>query len=234
MSFIDASGSDIEMLSDNISDINIYSDSLKKSSGGLKTFSEYDPKIPTENDSLSYKSQQTSEPVAANSSSPPSPTKGEPEPNDENTDNKFSEYENDTLAPTMNDVEGIKMTNKQVGNRTYYVYTSSHESLELVRFTIGKNEFISVNSNVMNLKDFMNITFIENIVNSEEKICELRSYNNYQVRLLCGLREIKLSNCSVKLLIRALSEISPSSVEETVYERLGNFTSSILRRVFGI
>jgi hypothetical protein len=129
------------------------------------------------------------------------------EPNANNEEN-YCKYEMDALSTLLNDFKNIVKCIKKEDNREYIVYTNQHETLELVRFKIGAHEFISVNANVMKLEDFLNISYMENIVNSDNKIKELRSYDKYQVRIHLGNREIILYNCSVKLLICALSEIN--------------------------
>ena len=97
-------------------------------------------------------------------------------------------------------IEDIHLEHGVKDGREYSRYTSGHQSLNIVRFKIGLQKFISINSNVLPFNAFGKLRQISplNTPNSS---------SSSGVVLTFASANIVLHNCNVNLCIRAFSEI---------------------------
>ena len=103
----------------------------------------------------------------------------------------FANEEKDTI-------EEIHLDHCVVNGREYNQYTSGSQFLNIVRFKIGVQKFISINSNVLPFNAFIKL----------RQISPLHAQNDVlSVILTFDTRTIVLHNCNVNLCIRAFSEL---------------------------
>jgi hypothetical protein len=109
-------------------------------------------------------------------------------------------------------IEDIHLEHGVVNGREYSRYTSGHQSLNIVRFKIGSQKFISINSNVLPFGTFGKLRRIAPL-NTPNTSSE-RDFRNHgpqydvlSVALIFDSFTITLHNCNVNLCIRAFSDI---------------------------
>jgi len=123
----------------------------------------------------------------------------------------------DTVPPNFANeekqtIEDIHLEHSVVGRREYSRYTSGHQSLNIVRFKIGSQKYISINSNVLPFSTFGKLRRIAplNTPNASGDR-DLRNhgpqYDVLSVVLIFDSFTMTLHNCNVNLCIRAFSDI---------------------------
>lgn len=123
----------------------------------------------------------------------------------------------DTVPPNFANeekqtIEDIHLEHSVVGGREYSRYTSGHQSLNIVRFKIGSQKYISINSNVLPFTTFGKLRRIAplNTPNASGDR-DLRNhgpqYDVLSVVLIFDSFTMTLHNCNVNLCIRAFSDI---------------------------
>ena len=106
----------------------------------------------------------------------------------------------DISTKVISDIEGITSVKVYKSGRIYDVYKRGTESLCMIRFKIGPNEYISINGVVIPIATFFTLTSM--------------NYKEFRPSLCIEIRfvgeKILLYNCSMSLLIRAFSEVNVS------------------------
>jgi len=169
---------------------------------------------------------------------PPVAQEEAPQPNSE-TD-KFSQFVRVDYNPFIRDIEDIKRYETTKNGRTYLKFQDEFNQLEIVKFQIAGVNYLSVNSHVMKLSDFMRINSIEF---SEDDVAKRPlSRNSADGRTVHVVfdsgQEFRFHGCSVNLFVKALSDdtlLVDSEPEDTylsvLVDSVGEFFDCFKRKL---
>jgi len=158
----------------------------------------------------------------------PDEIQNEPAPNSGNEN--FSNFVSDEFNPFITHIENIKRYQTTIDGRTYLKFQDEIYTLEIVKFKISGICYISVNSHVMRMRDFLAVNCIEYVVDTTQKLDIRNSTNNKIVNVkFTNGHEFLFQGCTTNIFVKALSdeEMIDNSDNNTFISRMAKFFKNL-------
>jgi len=129
-----------------------------------------------------------------------------PQPNS-GTD-KFSQFVSVDYNPFIRDIEDIKRFETTKNGRIYLKFQDEFNQLEIVKFKISAVNYLSINSHIIKLSDFVQIHSIEfNDDDASKRAIARNGSDRHTVHVIFeNGQEFRFQGCSVNLFVKALSD----------------------------
>jgi hypothetical protein len=125
----------------------------------------------------------------------------------------FSNFQSDVFNPFISHIEGIKRYETNKHGRIYLKFQHEIYQLEIVKFKIAGVNYISVNSHVLKLRDFLAVKSIEDISSLDHR--NAMDTKEVLIKFDNG-HEFRFHGCTVNLFVKALSDEELLVDDETV------------------
>jgi len=137
---------------------------------------------------------------------PQVPQEEAPQPNSDA--DKFSQFVRVDYNPFIRDIEDIKRFETTKNGRTYVKFQDEFNQLEIVKFKISAVNYLSVNSHIMKLSDFVQIHSIEFGDDDVSKRAVARNGSDSRAVhvIFENGQEFRFQGCTVNLFVKALSD----------------------------